>query len=366
MLLLDRLGKDAEGLEGIAMSPDPVSGFQVSYEVKFGDQPVLGEAHMYDALCLIAYAAFKMQIEGTDDMNEALCSLVDGRGMNMGSWMAEDMRLVFKAIAKGDTPDIDGATGSLEFDSKVYTNVLHSVYANWIVYDGKFLILDYNTSDGGKRVEETLAGWNWKVMQMQEIDQDQIAPVYPEMHEKWALLVAASTGWENCRHQADVLEIYRLLKRQGYRDDHIVMIMEDDIADNVKNPEPGVIKVRPDGENLYSGMEIDYRLSDLSPVDIEAILAGKRDERLPEVIAASEYDNIFVFWSGHGEYGEMLWGKNDAVKEYDMRKILESLSENGNYRKMLWMVETCYAGSVARASEGIPGVMFICNSQDLF
>ena len=106
-------------------------------------------------------------------------------------------------------------------------------------------------------------------------------------------------------------------------------------------------------------MEIDYRLSDLSPVDIEAILAGKRDERLPEVIAASEYDNIFVFWSGHGEYGEMLWGKNDAVKEYDMRKILESLSENGNYRKMLWMVETCYAGSVARASEGIPGVMFI-------
>lgn len=357
--VLDRLGKDAEGLEGIAMSPDPVSGFQVSYEVKFGDQPVLGEAHMYDALCLIAYAAFKMQIEGTDDMNEALCSLVDGRGMNMGSWMAEDMRLVFKAIAKGDTPDIDGATGSLEFDSKVYTNVLHSVYANWIVYDGKFLILDYNTSDGGKRVEETLAGWNWKVMQMQEIDQDQIAPVYPEMHEKWALLVAASTGWENCRHQADVLEIYRLLKRQGYRDDHIVMIMEDDIADNVKNPEPGVIKVRPDGENLYSGMEIDYRLSDLSPVDIEAILAGKRDERLPEVIAASEYDNIFVFWSGHGEYGEMLWGKNDAVKEYDMRKILESLSENGNYRKMLWMVETCYAGSVARASGGIPGVMFI-------
>lgn len=52
-------------------------------------------------------------------------------------------------------------------------------------------------------------------------------------------------------------------------------------------------------------------------------------------------------------------GENDAVKEYDMRKILESLSENGNYRKMLWMVETCYAGSVARASEGIPGVMFI-------
>lgn len=357
--VLDRLGKDVEGLEGIAMSPDPVSGFQVSYEVKFGDQPVLGEAHMYDALSLIAYAAFKMQAEGTDDMNEALRSLVDGRGMNMGSWMAEDMQLVFKAIARGDAPDVDGATGSLEFDSKVYTNVLHSVYANWIVYDGKFLILDYNTSDGGKRVEETLAGWNWKVSRMQEIDQNQIAPVYPELREKWALLVAASVGWENYRHQADVLEIYRLLKRQGYKDDHIVMVMEDDIANNGKNPEPGVVKVRPDGENLYAGVEIDYRLSGLSPADIGAILAGERSERLPEVIAASEHDNIFVFWSGHGEYGEMLWGKNDALKERDARKMLESLSEKGNYRKMLWMVETCYSGSVARASVGIPGVMFI-------
>ena len=356
---LDRLGKDAEGLEGIAMSPDPGSGFQVSYEVKFGNQPVLGEAHMYDALSLIAYAAFKMQIEGTDDMNEALRSLVDGRGMNMGAWMTEDMRLVFKAIAKGDTPDIDGATGSLEFDSKVYTNVLHSVYANWVVYDGKFLILDYNTSDGGKRVEETLAGWNWKVSQMQEIDQNQIAPVYPEMREKWALLVAASMGWENYRHQADVLEIYRLLKRQGYRDDHIVMIMEDDIANNSQNPELGVVRVRPDGENLYAEVEIDYRLSELSPADVAAILAGERSERLPEVIAASEYDNIFVFWSGHGEYGEMLWGRNAAMKENDMRKMLESLSAKGNYRKMLWMVETCYSGSVARVSEGIPGVMFI-------
>ena len=195
--------------------------------------------------------------------------------------------------------------------------------------------------------------------QMQEIDQNQIAPVYPEMREKWALLVAASMGWENYRHQADVLEIYRLLKRQGYRDDHIVMIMEDDIANNSQNPELGVVRVRPDGENLYADVEIDYRLSELSPADVAAILAGERSERLPEVIAASEYDNIFVFWSGHGEYGEMLWGRNAAMKENDMRKMLESLSAKGNYRKMLWMVETCYSGSVARVSEGIPGVMFI-------
>ena len=356
---LQRLGSEAEGMEGTAMAPDPASGFQVSYEVKFGESPMLGEAHMYDALTLAAYAAFKMQADGTDDMNEALRQLVDGREMNMGSWMPEDMRLVFKAIAEGKSPDIRGATGSLDFDKTVYTNVLHSVYANWMIYGGKFIILDYNTSDGGKRTEETLAGWNWKISRMQEFGPEETGIAYPPLQAKWALLVAASDGWSNYRHQADVLEIYRLLKRQGYRDDHIVLISEDDLAYNSRNPSPGTVKVRPDGENLRTDVKIDYRLSDLSPADIQHILAGNRSESLPEVIDATENDNILVFWSGHGEYGRMLWGESDALTRDDMREMLEKLGEAGNYRKMLWLVETCYSGSVAEAAEGIPGVMFI-------
>lgn len=356
---LSLLGKDAEGMEGVSMSSDPASGFDVSYEVRFGQSPVPGEAHMYDALMLIAYAAYKMQIDGTTDMNAALRQLVDGREMNMGSWMPEDMRLVFKALARGGAPDIDGATGSLEFDHKVYTNVLHSVYANWLVYDGRFLILDYNTSDGSKRTEETLAGWNWKISQTQDFDQNLIFPDYPELHERWALLIAASEGWNNYRHQADVLEVYRLLKKEGYQDDHIVLIMADDLANNPKNPEPGVIRVSPDGENLYSDVQLDYRLSEITPADLGSILSGEKSERLPQVIGATAQDNVFVFWSGHGNPGELLWGNTDGVTEESMHKLLTKLSTAYTYRKMLWLVETCYSGSVAQASVGVPGVLFI-------
>lgn len=356
---LSLLGEDAEGMEGVSMSSDPASGFDVSYEVRFGRSPVPGEAHMYDALMLIAYAAYKMQVDGTTDMNAALRQLVDGREMNMGSWMPEDMRLVFKALARGGAPDIDGATGSLEFDRKVYTNVLHSVYANWMVYNGHFLILDYNTSDGSKRTEETLAGWNWKISQMQDFDQSQTYPDYPELHERWALLIAASEGWNNYRHQADVLEVYRLLKKEGFRDDHIVLIMADDLADNPRNPDPGVIRVSPDGENLYSDVQLDYHLSEITPADLESILLGEKCERLPHVIDATEEDNVFVFWSGHGDPGKLLWGNTDGLTEEDMRGLLTKLSTARAYRKMLWLVETCYSGSVARASLGVPGVLFM-------
>ena len=36
---------------------------------------------------------------------------------------------------------------------------------------------------------------------------------------------------ENYRHQADVLNMYWILSKNGYDDDHIVLIIEDDIAD---------------------------------------------------------------------------------------------------------------------------------------
>lgn len=362
--LLTKMGALAEGIEGVAMSSDPASGFAISYEVKYDEQPVLGEAQAYDAMMLIAYAAFHMQLSGDTDMNSALCHVVDGRDDNFGSWMAEDMRITFDAFADGKSPDIKGASGALDFDAKVYTNVLYSVYASWMAYQGKFVILDYNTCDGGKRTDATLAGWNWKNSQSQEFDGSSPSIIYPPLKEKWALIVAASAGWRNYRHQADALEMYRLLKKQGYTDDHIVLVMEDDIAQNPNNPNKGVIKVRPTGDNLYSNVKIDYRLSTVTPNEIASILRGEKSERLPEVISADQSDNVLVFWSGHGAPGHFVWSEHGQFSNSLMRKTLQALSDQKKYRKMLWLVETCYAGSVAVAAKEIPGVMFITASNE--
>ena len=38
---------------------------------------------------------------------------------------------------------------------------------------------------------------------------------YPKLDDNWALLIAASKGWENYRFQADVFAMYKILKDHG-------------------------------------------------------------------------------------------------------------------------------------------------------
>lgn len=353
-------GEAAEGMEGVAFGSDPESGFDVSYRTFFNDTPTLGEAQLYDAAMLLGYAAWMQELQPGLSLQEALRTVVSGTTLSMGSWTGEDMSLVIDALSRGDTPYVRGASGHLRFDSKVYTNVLSTTYHNFKVYNGRYIILDYNTSDGGNRTDATLAGWNWKASQMQDFDDGSEAIAYPGHKGNRALLVATSTGWTNYRHQADVLAIYQQLRARGYSDDDIILIAEDDIARNPSNPSPGVISVTPGGPNVYADVRIDYRTSELTPQDLADILTGRKSERLPEVIEATENDNIFVYWSGHGVPGAMCWGDDRHAVTGDMlASIFGEMSRRHCYRKLLMMVEACYSGGVLARCQDIPGMLFI-------
>lgn len=54
--------------------------------------------------------------------------------------------------------------------------------------------------------------------------------------------------------QADVCHAYQLLKRDGLKDENIVVMMYDDIADNEENPYPGTIINHPNGLDVYAGV----------------------------------------------------------------------------------------------------------------
>ena len=352
-------GDIAEGIEGVAFGADPESCFDVSYKTFFDDASTVGEAQLYDAAMLIGYAAWLRLLEPEVPLQKALRRIVSGEDLNMGSWTGEDMGLVVDALSRGASPYVKGASGHLRFDSKVFTNVLATTYHNFKVYNGIYIILDYNTSDGGNRTEATLAGWNWKASQMQDFN-DSGDITYPEHKSNWALLMASSSGWSNYRHQADVLAIYQQLKESGYTDDHIVLIVEDDIARNPSNPNNGVIRVTPNGDNVYEGAKIDYRTSSLRLKDIADILTGEKSDYLPEVIEASENDNIFIFWSGHGMPGAMCWNEDYyAVTGDVLAPVFMKMHQNKCYRKLLMMVEACYSGGVLEKCEGVPGMLFI-------
>lgn len=352
-------GDAAEGIEGVAFGADPESGFDVSYRTFFNATPTLGESQLHDAAMLIGYAAWHQQFNPELSLQKSLRAVVSGEDLNMGSWTGEDMELVVDALAAGKSPYVRGASGHLRFDAKVFTNVLATTYYNFKVYNGQYIILDYNTSDGGNRTDATLAGWNWKASQMQDFNNSGEFD-YPVHTGNWALLVASSKEWANYRHQADVLAIYQQLKQAGYTDDRIILIAEDDIADNVSNPNKGVVQVTIGGNNVYEQVEIDYRMSELQAKDILAILSGEKSERLPIVIESTANDNVFVFWSGHGVPGALCWN-DDAygIMGDQLDETFHRMREKRNYRKLLMMVEACFSGGVMEQCRNIPGMLFV-------
>ena len=356
--VIEQLGQKAEGIEGVCFGANPETGFDVSYRTFFGTDPTVGAAQLYDAGMLLSYAVWYQELHPDMTLRNSLRKIVDGRDFNMGSWMGEDMRNAINALSRGVEPYVRGASGWLDFDSKVYTNVLSTIYYNYKVYDGRYLILDYNTADGGNRTDATLAGWNWKATQMQEFGAGSSIS-YAPLTGHQALIVAASTGWSNYRHQADALAMYQLLKEHGYTDDDIILIVADDIAEHSNNPEKGVIRVKHGGENVYADAKIDYRLKDLGPHDFCNILAGKPTEKTPTVIEGNEGTNLLLFWSGHGTPGAFCWDElARGVTPEMMQDALSQLHVKKGYRKLAAFVETCYSGSVFEGSTGFPGMIF--------
>ena len=355
---INELGQLIEGVEGVCYGANPETGFDVAYQARFNRMPCLGEAQVYDAAMLIAFASYVQMLHKNLSFKEAMRQLVDGREQGNGSWRGEDMAWLASMLADGAHPDVNGASGSLDFDSKVYTNVLHTVYYNYLVYQQQYIFVDYNSTDGSRRTDPTLASWNWKKSHMQDISGGE-ERTYPPLDKRWALLVASSYGWDNYRHQVDVLNIYQILKKNGYDDDHIVMIMEDDLVNNDKNPEPGVLYTRMDGVNIYKKVQIDYHPSELSPKDIPEILLGHASERLPYVLRPDSNDNVFFFWSGHGTPGAMCWYDTPiGITKDDMEKCLSQLEQSGNYRKLIGFIEACFSGGVAVAADNHKGMLF--------
>lgn len=121
--LVKTLGDKSNGIEGIASVPDPTTGFDMSYQVKFGEKPSLGESAVYDAVMVACYASQYATVQGVE-MNEAIASLLNLEPEGKGMWTAGSMSRIFESIEHGETPPFSGASGNLDFSTDHYTFVL--------------------------------------------------------------------------------------------------------------------------------------------------------------------------------------------------------------------------------------------------
>ncbi len=360
------LGDLAEGAEGVAPYADPATGFQVAYEEHFGVSPAGGEAQVYDAILLAGFTAFvKEYTHGQVETNEIIRQMTSLGEDPYPVWNELGLRSLILLLKQGKQVKLMGASGLLRFDSESYTTLIQSTYVHWVVYEDSFLPIDFRSSDGNNRVTPTLASWNWQAKNMQTIVDQNVNVSYKPLKDQWAVLVQGSKGWSNYRHQADVLNMYQLLKKKGWDDDHIILIVSDDIAQNSKNKYPGEVRASGDGDNLYEGALLDYNTDTLDVADIRDILLGKQSGHLPVVLPTTEESNILFFWSGHGCLKSSGFASNgfrwrdtrDVFSEDMLKQTLTEMYSNGKYRKVLAFFEPCYSENMIEQAIGLPGIL---------
>ena len=339
--------------EGLAPSATPESGFNSIYYAKFGEEPLSGEAHLYDAISLLVYALTHQTVNQTESLNESILSIVDGRTAWNGSWLKDDIREVFTMLQNGIDVNLNGVTGDWTFDERTHASVLNTTYNHWLLKNGVYTTLEFLSTDGGAHTISSTQAWEWQNCQQISFDPNQKDFNYPEMDKRWAVVIGTSDNWANYRHQADALAMYQVLKRHGYDDDHIVLIIEDNIAYHPNNLHQGVIKVRPEGENVYKDVKVDYKLSDVNIDDLGNIMQGKVTDKLTHIIEADSDDNVIVFWCGHGHMNTLAWGSEGSVYGRDIRNIINGM----NFRKLFFVVDACYSGTIGEACEGVPGLL---------
>ena len=345
--------------EGVDIAPSTTSGFTAAYQSRFGYNayPIGGEPQLFDALYIVTYALAL----NPDDVSGSIASISDVSGKDYYlSWFPKEIGAAMVLFQRGTPLSVSGALGQWQFDKRYHASLLNTTYRHWRMTDtdGSLCTLQYITLTEGKRSTNNEQLWRMNTSVRDEFDPYQIEDNYLEKEGNYAFLVAASTGWQNYRHQADVLDIYQMLKRHGYDDDHIILIMEGDILTDTHNKYPNEVRVQPGGVNLYNNVTIDYRTSTLTPTDILNILSGKATERTPNVLKTTNKDNIFFFWSGHGNDG-LLYLDRHNLYDKDVNAALKSMFFDNRYRKIFWVIEACYSGSIGESNQDVPGLLML-------
>ena len=374
--------------EGFSPYADPTTGFEMSYERKFGVKPTFEECKFYDGLLLAGLACHKQAVAGDSGVsgdsessaniafNQAIYDLTfpnADASLSATVWDASPMALYLQSLDKGQVPQFRGASGNIAFDAESCAAAAGTTYVHWQIYDGQVKFLRYFSSKGNHRTGEATVAWKYlydeNVAQQRfaEQAQDQEAAIdYAPLTGQYALLVHASTEFKNYRHLSDVLSVYQQLKRSGFDDDHIILIADRSVADDLKNPEPGTVRATIDGPDLMAGAQIDYDASQLSAVEVLRILMGQRSDKLPVVIPPDAGHNVLLYWSGHGRSlnhggaNEFQWREkphHQGVTAQLLREAVTTMQRNHGFRKLLIVAEPCYGECVVSDLDGIPGVL---------
>ncbi|ODV64881.1 hypothetical protein HYPBUDRAFT_154192 [Hyphopichia burtonii NRRL Y-1933] len=166
----------------------------------------------------------------------------------------------------------------------------------------------------------------------------------------WAVLVSTSRFWFNYRHMANVLSLYRTVKRLGIPDSQIILMLSDDIACNPRNAFPGTVFNNMDQAiDLYGDLiEVDYRGYEVTVENFIRLLTDRWDANHPRSkrLLTDENSNIFIYLTGHGGNEFLKFQDAEEIGSYDIADAFEQMYEKKRYNEIFFMIDTCQANSM--------------------
>ncbi|KAH8911555.1 GPI-anchor transamidase precursor [Coniochaeta sp. PMI_546] len=177
------------------------------------------------------------------------------------------------------------------------------------------------------------------------------APLVAAEHtSNWAVLVSTSRFWFNYRHLANVLSIYRTVKRLGIPDSQIILMLPDDMACNPRNAFPGTVYSNADrAVDLYGdNIEVDYRGYEVTVENFIRLLTDRVGDEMPRSkrLLTDDRSNILVYMTGHGGNEFLKFQDAEEIGAYDLADAFEQMWEKKRYHEILFMIDTCQANTM--------------------
>lgn len=177
-----------------------------------------------------------------------------------------------------------------------------------------------------------------------------IGAVTSEHTSNWAVLVSTSRFWFNYRHLANVLSLYRTVKRLGIPDSQIILMLPDDMACNPRNAFPGTVYSNADrAVDLYGdNIEVDYRGYEVTVENFIRLLTDRLDEDVPRSkrLGSDAGSNVLVYMTGHGGDQFLKFQDAEEIGAWDLADAFGQMWEKKRYHELLFMIDTCQANTM--------------------
>ncbi len=339
----------------IFMSPSPEPGFAKEYLQYSGKTPLFFASETYDALLVSASIMARFDANPGQSPMKAANGILLNQSKPQTPRTVQGIQAAFAMVQQGETPVMTGATGPLTFIPEG-TDRSSPWYQTYLIKDG-VITEDPIVYREIQKTEITSA------INQNSADLPEQQKNISKSNDLWAVIGGLSRHWTNYRHQADALTMYQILKEHGVPDDHIILMVYDDIPQDPLNTKPGEVYHLPKIEEVRKTADIDYSGEQVNLQTIEQVMTGTSSSPDVPVLDSDENSTVLVYFASHGASGgQLVIGQGEAmITPEDMTALVEKMKENKKFGQMFLLLESCYSGATAQGIS-VPGVLVMTAS----